>query len=107
MLNKDSFGKQKIDKVKLSDAKQWLIKLQKVDGKGYSCVGIDVGHSFCDLQFQITIYNRKVTHTRLHTKRHVTDAHAWDLTGWRYGSNNGHSVIVSTTKNGTLGAVFR
>lgn len=38
MLNKDSFGKQNIDKVKLSDAKQWLIKLQKVDGKGYSSI---------------------------------------------------------------------
>ena len=27
-----------IDKVKLSDAKAWLIKLQRVDGKGYSSI---------------------------------------------------------------------
>ena len=37
-LKKDDFGKKRIDKVKLSDAKAWLIKLQRVDGKGYSSI---------------------------------------------------------------------
>ena len=31
-----NFGRQRIDKVRLSDAKAWLIKLQKVDGRGYA-----------------------------------------------------------------------
>ena len=30
--------KQRIDKVRLSDAKAWLIKLQQVDGRGYSSI---------------------------------------------------------------------
>lgn len=34
MLKKEDFGKQRIDKVRLSDAKAWLIKLQQVDGRG-------------------------------------------------------------------------
>ena len=38
VLRKDSFGKQRIDKVKLSDAKAWLVKLQQVDKKGYSSI---------------------------------------------------------------------
>lgn len=38
ILKKDPFGKKRIDKVKLSDAKAWLIKLQKVDGKGYASI---------------------------------------------------------------------
>lgn len=38
ILKKDPFGKKRIDKVKLSDAKAWLIKLQKVDGRGYSSI---------------------------------------------------------------------
>lgn len=38
LLKKDDFGKRRIDKVKLSDAKAWLIKLQRVDGKGYSSI---------------------------------------------------------------------
>ncbi|MBQ6858923.1 MAG: site-specific integrase, partial [Clostridia bacterium] len=38
ILKKDPFGKQRIDKVRLSDAKAWLIKLQQVDGKGYSSI---------------------------------------------------------------------
>ena len=37
IIEKESFGKMRIDKVKLSDAKAWLIKLQK-DGRGYSTV---------------------------------------------------------------------
>jgi len=36
LLKKDPFGKLRIDKVHLSDAKTWLIKLQQTDGKGYS-----------------------------------------------------------------------
>ena len=38
ILNKEAFGKQRIDKVRLSDAKAWLIKLQQVDGRGYSSI---------------------------------------------------------------------
>ena len=37
IIEKESFGKMRIDKVKLSDAKAWLIKLQK-DGGGYSTI---------------------------------------------------------------------
>ena len=37
-LKKEPFGRQRIDKVRLSDAKAWLIKLQKVDGRGYSSI---------------------------------------------------------------------
>lgn len=38
ILEKDSFGSQRIDRVKLSDAKTWLIKLQRVDGRSYSSI---------------------------------------------------------------------
>lgn len=38
ILEKDDFGNNRIDKVKLSNAKGWLIKLQKVDGKSYSSI---------------------------------------------------------------------
>lgn len=38
VLKKDAFGKTRIDKVRLSDAKLWLIKLQQKDGKGYSSI---------------------------------------------------------------------
>lgn len=37
ILEKEPFGKMRIDKVKQSDAKAWLIKLQK-DGRGYSTI---------------------------------------------------------------------
>ena len=37
IITKESFGKQRIDRIKLSDAKAWLIKLQK-DGRGYSSI---------------------------------------------------------------------
>ena len=37
ILRKEAFGSMRIDKVKLSDAKAWLIKLQK-DGRGYSTI---------------------------------------------------------------------
>ena len=37
ILKKEEFGNRRIDKVKLSDAKGWLIKLQK-DGRGYSSI---------------------------------------------------------------------
>lgn len=37
IIKKEEFGRKRIDKVKLSDAKAWLIKLQK-DGKGYSTI---------------------------------------------------------------------
>ena len=38
VLKKEKFGAIRIDKVRLSDAKQWLIKLQREDGKGYSSI---------------------------------------------------------------------
>lgn len=38
IIKNEEFGHKRIDKVKLSDAKAWLIKLQKVDGRGYSSI---------------------------------------------------------------------
>ncbi len=37
IIKKEAFGTKRIDKVKLSDAKEWLIKLQD-DGRGYSSI---------------------------------------------------------------------
>lgn len=37
-LKKDPFGAKRIDRVRLSDAKGWLIKLQQEDGKSYSSI---------------------------------------------------------------------
>ena len=37
-LEKDPMGSRRIDKVKLSDAKIWLIKLQQEQGKSYSAI---------------------------------------------------------------------
>lgn len=37
ILKKEEFGSRRIDKVKLSDARLWIIKLQK-DGRGYSTI---------------------------------------------------------------------
>ncbi len=37
VIKKESFGARRIDKVKLSDAKDWLIKLQD-DGRGYNTI---------------------------------------------------------------------
>lgn len=38
ILKKEPFGRARIDTVRLSDAKQWLIKLQQVDGRSYSSI---------------------------------------------------------------------
>lgn len=38
LLKKEDFGRRRIDKVHLSDAKTWLIKLQQKDGRGYSSI---------------------------------------------------------------------
>lgn len=38
ILIKDEFGARRIDKIKLSDAKEWLIKLQRIDGRSYSSI---------------------------------------------------------------------
>lgn len=38
VIKKEEFGQKRIDKVKSSDAKQWLIKMQQVDGRGYSSI---------------------------------------------------------------------
>ena len=37
-LKRDPFGSKRIDSVKLSDAKYWLVKLQDKDGKSYSTI---------------------------------------------------------------------
>ena len=37
IIKKESFGRRRIDTIHLSDAKEWLIKLQK-DGRGYSSI---------------------------------------------------------------------
>nr|MCR5510391.1 site-specific integrase [Lachnospiraceae bacterium] len=38
VLKQDAFGKKRIDTVRISDAKTWLIKLQKKDGRSYSSI---------------------------------------------------------------------
>ena len=38
LLKSDEFGKERIDVIRISDAKLWLIKLQTQDGKGYSSI---------------------------------------------------------------------
>ena len=38
ILEKESFGMRRIDSIKVSDAKLWLIKLQKKDGRSYSSI---------------------------------------------------------------------
>lgn len=38
LLKKEPFGNEKIDNVRISDAKLWFIKLQREDGKGYSSI---------------------------------------------------------------------
>lgn len=38
ILSKDPFGSKKINEVTISDAKTWLIKLQKVGGRSYSSI---------------------------------------------------------------------
>lgn len=38
LLEKEPFGAKRIDKVRLSDAKAWLIKLQQEDGRSYSSI---------------------------------------------------------------------
>jgi site-specific recombinase XerD len=38
LLEKDAFGGRSISEIKVSDAKEWLIKLQQVDGRGYSSI---------------------------------------------------------------------
>ena len=38
LLKKETFGNERIDNVRISDAKLWFIKLQREDGKGYSSI---------------------------------------------------------------------
>ena len=38
LLKRETFGHVKIDRIKISDAKIWLIKLQQKDGKSYSTI---------------------------------------------------------------------
>ena len=38
IIKKETFGAKRIDKIKLSDAKEWLIKMQRIDGRGYSSI---------------------------------------------------------------------
>ena len=42
LLEKDPFGAKRIDKVRLSDAKEWLIRLQQVDKKSFSTIHTEV-----------------------------------------------------------------
>lgn len=38
ILAKDEFGKRRVDQVTMSDAKEWLIRLQEVDKRSYSSI---------------------------------------------------------------------
>ena len=38
VIKKEDFGQKRIDKIKVSDAKEWLIKMQQMDGRGYSSI---------------------------------------------------------------------
>lgn len=38
LLEEGPFGARRIDKVRLSDAKEWLIRLQQVDKKSFSTI---------------------------------------------------------------------
>ena len=38
VIKKEAFGQKRIDKIKVSDAKEWLIKMQQIDGRGYSYI---------------------------------------------------------------------
>ena len=38
LLKNERFGNERIDSIRISDAKFWLIKLQTQDGKGYSSI---------------------------------------------------------------------
>lgn len=38
ILKKDPIGQKRIDQIKMSDAKVWLIKLQQKEGRGYSSI---------------------------------------------------------------------
>ena len=38
VIKKEAFGQKRIDKIKASAAKEWLIKMQQMDGRGYSSI---------------------------------------------------------------------
>ena len=38
VIKKEALGQKRIDKIKVSDAKEWLIKMQQIDGRGYSSI---------------------------------------------------------------------
>lgn len=38
VIKKEAFGQKRIDKIKVSDAKEWLIKMQQIDRRGYSSI---------------------------------------------------------------------
>ena len=38
VIKKEAFGQKRIDRIKVSDAKEWLIKMQQIDGRGYSSI---------------------------------------------------------------------
>ena len=73
IIKKEEFGKKRIDKVKLSDAKCWLIKLQK-DGRGYSSIhsirGV-VRPAFQPFEFQLAtvVVNDSVTREAITRKQ--------------------------------------
>lgn len=56
ILKKEEFGAKRIDKVRLSDAKGWLIKLQEKDGKSYSSIHTIRGVLRPAFQMAVEIY---------------------------------------------------
>ena len=49
ILKKEEFGSRRIDLVKPSDAKLWLIKLQSEDKRSYSSIHSVVVKLFCNI----------------------------------------------------------
>lgn len=60
IIKKEPFGKMRIDRVKQSDAKAWLIKLQK-DGRGYSTIHTVRGVVRPAFQMATVVVNDSVT----------------------------------------------
>lgn len=67
ILRKEAFGRQRIDMVKISDAKAWLIKLQKEDGRGHSTVKAIRGvvHPAFEMAFQDDLIRKNPFHFEL------------------------------------------
>ena len=73
IIKKEDFGKKRIDKVKLSDAKCWLIKLQQ-DGRGYSSFQMAVDDDLIrknpfEFQLATVVVNDSVTREAITRKQ--------------------------------------